>query len=117
MNGTYVFTDKNLYRIGDVVEFGIVNCGNASVGFGDPAPWRVERQVTNASGRMWELVGDAGCVPAVYCFLNPGEIRTVRWDTSGTNRSETIYMVVDNLTPGTHRIRYEGDYAREFEFV
>lgn len=117
VNGTYAFTDKNRYSIGDVVEFGIINCGNASVGFGDPAPWRVERQVTNASGCTWELVGNAGCVPAVYCYLDPGESWTKRWDTSGTNRSETIYMVADNLTPGTHRIRYGGDYTKEFEFM
>ncbi|WP_243669294.1 hypothetical protein [Methanoculleus chikugoensis] len=29
MNGTYAFTDRNVYRIGgEVVEFGIVNCGD-----------------------------------------------------------------------------------------
>ena len=64
------------------------------------------------------LVGNAGCAPTVVCFLDPGENWTVRWDTSGANRSETIYMMVaDNLTPGTHCIWYEGGYAKEFEFV
>jgi len=126
VNGVYVFTDRNVYHIGEVVDFGIVNCGDEPVEFGNPRPWRIDRWVTNESGCMpgnctggtWELVGNAGCAPTVVCFLDPGENWTVRWDTSGANRSETIYMMVaDNLTPGTHCIWYEGGYAKEFEFV
>ncbi|MDK2889768.1 MAG: hypothetical protein PWR21_400 [Methanoculleus sp.] len=125
VNEVYVFTDRNVYRIGEVVEFGIANCGDESVEFGSPRPWWIDRWVTNESGCMpgnctggtWELVGNAGCAPTVVCFLDPGENWRGRWDTSGANRSETIYMVADNLTPGTHCIWYEGGYAKEFEFV
>jgi len=87
VNGVYAFTDKNVYRIGDVVEFGIVNCGDEPVEFGNPRPWWIDRWVTNESGCMpgnctggtWELVGNAGCAPTVVCFLDPGENWTVRW--------------------------------------
>ncbi|WP_054847679.1 hypothetical protein [Methanoculleus chikugoensis] len=37
VNGIYAFTDRNTYRIGgDVVEFGIVNCGDERKAFGTP---------------------------------------------------------------------------------
>ena len=78
---------QNVYHIGEVVDFGIVNCGDEPVEFGNPRPWWIDRWVTNESGCMpgnctggtWELVGNAGCAPTVVCFLDPGENWTVRW--------------------------------------
>ena len=90
VNGVYVFTDRNVYHIGEVVELGIVNCGDEPVEFGSPRPWWIDKWVANASGCMpgkctsgaWEPIADAGYTPAVICFLNPGENWTVQWNTT-----------------------------------
>mgnify|MGYP007113596703 CR=1 FL=1 len=96
VNGVYVFTDKNTYRIGEVVEFGIVNCGDERILFAHPSPWLIERWVTNASGGMprnntsgtWEIIGDAGSTPCAGRYLNPGQNWTVQWNTTDWNTPE-----------------------------
>ncbi len=135
VNSVYAFTDRNVYRIGEVVEFGIVNCGDEPVEFGSPRPWWIDRCVANASGCMpgsctdgtWEPIADGGCAPAVMCFLDPGENWTTQWNT--TNWWDTaeasgspvcpydIRIHGDPLTPGTYRVRYEPNFTKEFEFV
>ena len=135
VNGVYAFTDKNVYRIGDVVEFGIVNCGDEPVEFGNPRPWWIDRWVTNESGCMpgnctggtWEPIADGGYAPTVVCFLDPGDNWTVQWNT--TNWWDTaeasgspvcpydIRIHDDPLTPGTYRARYGPNFTKEFEFV
>ena len=150
VNGVYVFTDRNTYRIGEVVEFGIVNCGDETVSFG--RSWWIERWATNVSGGTpgndtsgaWEIIGDAGYVPAAKLPLHPGETETTRWNTTDWNTPEwnaamwnrnittwnsteirvklerwRVHPVNDNvtLTPGTYRILYWRDLTREFEFV
>ncbi|WOX55565.1 MULTISPECIES: hypothetical protein [unclassified Methanoculleus] len=147
VNGVYVFTDKNVYRIGEVVEFGIVNCGDGRIMFAHPSPWRIERWITNASGGMpgndtdgtWEMIGYvSGFVQTTTWPLHPGETETVRWNTTGWNTPEwgkEVRPVDDNvtLTPGIYRIQYpwigisradriqyvEGNltFTKEFEFV
>ncbi|WP_241481347.1 hypothetical protein [Methanoculleus sediminis] len=93
MNDVYVFTDRNVYHIGDVVEFGIVNCGDEQVEFSNPSPWRIDKWVTNASGGTpgnnigtWEIIGDAGCTPCARCYLNPGQNWTL-YRTSAQERA------------------------------
>ena len=118
VNEVYVFTDRNVYRIGEVVEFGIVNCGDEQMEFSNPSPWWIDKWVTNASGGTpgndtggaWEIIGDAGCTPCARCYLNPGQNWTfyrtsaqeraagelknswteerVRWNTTGWNTPE-----------------------------
>jgi len=133
VNDTYAFTNKSVYHIGDVVEFGIINCGDERVRFGHSSPWWIEKWVPNATAFLpetgtegtWEIVGDAGYVQPAVCYLNPGENWTERWDTGGRARdySAVSYVhVVSNLTPGKYRIRYGPDspyipYVKEFEFV
>ncbi len=135
VNGIYVFTDRNVYLIGEVVEFGIVNCGDEPVGFGSPLPWWIDNWVTNTSGctpgnctgGTWEPIADGGCAPAVMCFLDPGENWTVQWNT--TNWWDTaeasgspvhpydIRISDDPLIPGIYRVRYEPNFTKVFEFV
>ena len=147
VNGTYVFTDRNTYRIGDVVEFGIVNCGDERIMFAHPSPWLIERWIANASwgtpendtDGTWEMVGHvAGFVQTMAWPLHPGETETTRWNTTDWNTPEwgrEVRPVDDNATliPGTYRIRYPwigispGDriqyvednlnFTKEFEFV
>lgn len=130
VNGVYAFTDKNVYRIGDVVGFGIVNCGDEPVKFGNPRPWWIDGWVTNKSGCMpgnctdgtWELVGNAGCAPTVMCFLDPGENWTVQWNTAETIGGPVCAVGINcgpapDLTSGMYRVRYEPNFTKEFEFV
>jgi hypothetical protein len=92
MNEVYAFTDKNVYHIGEVVEFGIVNCGDEPVEFSNPSPWRVDRWITGASGQgndtggAWEIIGDAGSTPCAVCYLNPGQNWTL-YRTSAQERA------------------------------
>ncbi|MDD4567578.1 hypothetical protein L21_0947 [Methanoculleus chikugoensis] len=93
VDGVYVFTDRNVYRIGDVVEFGIVNCGDEQMEFSNPSPWRIDKWVTNASEGTpgnnigtWEIIGDAGCTPCARCYLNPGQNWTL-YRTSAQERA------------------------------
>ncbi|WP_214020314.1 hypothetical protein [Methanoculleus sp.] len=142
VSGVYVFTDRNVYRIGEVVEFGIVNCGDERIMFAHPSPWQVERWITNAprgtpdndTDGTWEMVGHvAGFVQTMAWPLHPGETETTRWNTPEWGRE--VRPMNDNvtLTPGTYRIRYpwigisrgdrihyvEGNlnFTKEFAFV
>ncbi|WP_243669293.1 hypothetical protein [Methanoculleus chikugoensis] len=113
---------KNVYRIGEVVEFGIVNCGDERIMFAHPSPpWLIERWIANASwggtpendtDGTWEMVGHvAGFVQTMAWPLHPGETETTRWNTTDWNTPEwgrEVRPVDDNATliPGTYRIRY-----------
>lgn len=118
VNGIYVFTDKNVYRIGEVVEFGIVNCGDETVVFGSPSPWHIEKWVTNAPGGTpgndasgtWEIIDESNYVQTMKWSFHPGMNETGRWNTTDDNVT---------LAPGKYRIRC-GDrntFIKEFEFV
>lgn len=128
VNDTYVFTNKSVYHIGDVVEFGIINCGDERVMFSHSSPWWIEKWVPNATAFLpdtgtegtWVLIGDAGYVQPAVCYLNSGENWTERWNTGPGGRKHVRLM--SNLTPGKYRIRYGPDapyipYVKEFEFV
>ena len=96
VNDVYVFTDRNVYRIGEVMEFGIVNCGDETVVFGSPSPWHIEKRITNVSwdtpgndtSGTWEIVGGPNYVPTMKWPLHPGETETVRWNTTDWNTPE-----------------------------
>jgi len=135
VDGVYVFTDRNVYRIGEVVEFSIVNCGDEPVKFGSPHPWLIERWGTNTSGctpgnctgGAWEPIADAGYAPAVIRFLNPRGNWTVQWNTtdwwditeaSGSPVHPYVIRIRDDpLTPGKYRIWYGRNLTKEFELV
>ncbi len=131
VNGIYAFTDRNTYRIGDVVEFGIVNCGDEPVEFSNPSPWRVDRWVANTSGctpenctgGMWETIGRSGLVhTGDIVYLYPGDNWTVQWDTASWDAAQgkNVEPVGNStLTPRTYRIWiWNGiNISKEFEFV
>ncbi|MEN6513156.1 hypothetical protein [Methanoculleus sp.] len=131
VNGVYVFTDKNAYRIGEVVEFGIVNCGEERRAFVTPDPWWIQRWVVNTSGctpenctgGMWETIGRSGIShTGDIVYLYPGDNWTVQWDTASWDaaRGKNVEPVGNStLTPGTYRIWiWNGiNISKEFEFV
>ncbi|WP_366515136.1 hypothetical protein [Methanoculleus sp.] len=96
VNSVYAFTDRNVYRIGEVIEFGIVNCGDEPVEFGSPRPWWIERWITNVSegtpgndtSDTWEIIGGPNYVPTMEWPLHPGETEIVRWNTTDWNTPE-----------------------------
>ncbi|MCK8517785.1 hypothetical protein [Methanoculleus sp. 7T] len=124
VNGIYAFTDRNTYRIGDVVEFGIVNCGDERKAFGTPDPWVIQQWVTNASGvthqgscgdpavgnctgGMWEMIGISGWYhTGETVYLNPGENWTVQWNT--TDWWDTAKVRGDHVEPFPYRMRSDG---------
>jgi len=123
VDGVYAFTDKDVYRIGEVVEFGIVNCGDERKGF-NPYPWVIQQWVTNASGvtyqgscgdpvvgnctgGMWEMIGINGRLhTGETVYLNPRENWTVQWNT--TDWWETAKVRGDHVEPFYHRKRSDG---------
>jgi hypothetical protein len=131
VNDVYAFTDRNTYRIGDVVEFGIVNCGDEPVEFSNPSPWRVDRWGANTSGctpenctgGMWETIGRSGRAhTGDIVYLYPGDNWTVQWDTASWDAAlgKNVEPVGNStLTPRTYRIWIWNsiNISREFEFV
>ncbi|CVK32333.1 hypothetical protein [Methanoculleus bourgensis] len=122
VNDVYAFTDKNVYRIGEVVEFGIVNCGDERKAF-SPFPWVIQKWVTNASGftylvgywvvgnctgGMWETIGvDGWFSTGETMYLNPGENWTMQWNT--TDWWETAKRGGDHdVVPFQYRMRSDG---------
>ncbi|MCE5337752.1 MAG: hypothetical protein LLF90_03585 [Methanomicrobiaceae archaeon] len=124
VNGVYAFTDKNVYRIGEVVEFGIVNCGDERQAFGAPDPWMIQQWVTNASGvthfgkcgdpmvgnctdGMWETISiNTRLHTGDIVYLYPGETETARWNT--TDWWETATRRGDYVKPFQYRMRSDG---------
>ncbi|MCK9278006.1 MAG: hypothetical protein M0P22_07975 [Methanoculleus sp.] len=131
VNDVYAFTDRNTYRIGEVVEFGIVNCGEERQAFVTPDPWWIQRWVANTSGctpenctgGMWETIGRSGIShTGDIVYLYPGDNWTVQWDTASWDAAQgkNVEPVGNStLTPGTYRIWiWNGiNISKEFEFV
>jgi len=124
VNDVYAFTDKDVYRIGEVVEFGIVNCGDERKAFSNPTPWWIHQWGTNASGvthqgscgdpwvgnctgGMWEMIALSGvCHTGQTVYLNPGEDWTVQWNT--TDWWDTAWTRGDVVEPFRYRMRNDG---------
>ncbi|MDK2889769.1 MAG: hypothetical protein PWR21_401 [Methanoculleus sp.] len=120
----YAFTDRNVYRIGEVVEFGIVNCGDERKAFSNPTPWWIHQWVTNASGAthqgkcgdpavgnctggMWVMIALSGvCHTGQTVYLNPGENWTMQWNT--TDWWDTAWTRGDVVKPFRYRMRSDG---------
>ena len=124
VNDVYVFTDRNVYHIGEEIEFGIVNCGDEREAFGNQYPWSIQKWVTNVSGvtsqgklrrpgggeptgGMWETIGVNGWFhQGQTVYLYPGENWTVQWNT--TDWWETAKLRGDHVEPFDLRMRSDG---------
>jgi hypothetical protein len=100
-NGVYVYTDKDVYQIGEVVQLGIFNCGVGKVDIVNYG-WRIDKKENGIFLPYGELIGK---FPAAPIDLDPGEYLPGAWDTGNQGRGDGIYLV-GPLQSGEYRVTF-----------
>jgi hypothetical protein len=92
-----IYTDKDVYSLGEDVTFGIKNIGNRDYSFGSSEPWSLEI----FENGTWVTIFSAGGVQAFEQFP-PGAKRERKWDT-GAIPGSSIPLEVK---PGRYRVNF-----------